>query len=139
LLDRYVSSSQIRLSDRQNGQGKSTLAKLITSDLKASKGTVTSHPSLRIGYFSQHIVESLNVASPPLAHFIEHFEALGETVTEQTARGFLGGLGLQGRTASHVPIGLLSGGQKVRLALALLLFKPPQLLFVLSSDLEKAS
>ena len=62
---------------------------------------------------------------------MEHFEALGETVTEQTARGFLGGLGLQGRTASHVPIGLLSGGQKVRLALALLLFKPPQLLFVL--------
>jgi ATP-binding cassette subfamily F protein 3 len=52
-------------------------------------------------------------------------------VTEQTARGFLGGLGLQGRTASHVPIGLLSGGQKVRLALALLLFKPPQLLSVL--------
>jgi ATP-binding cassette subfamily F protein 3 len=107
------------------------LAKLITSDLKPSSGTLTSHPSLRIGYFSQHIVESLKVASPPLAHFIEHFEDLGETISEQTARGFLGGLGLQGRTASHVPIGLLSGGQKVRLALALLLFKPPQLLFVL--------
>jgi len=136
LSDRYVSPCQTRVSNSQNGQGKSTLAKLITSDLKPSKGTVTSHPSLRIGYFSQHIVESLNVASPPLAHFMEHFEALGEIVTEQTARGFLGGLGLQGRTASHVPIGLLSGGQKVRLALALLLFKPPQLLFVRSSGLR---
>ena len=89
---------------------------------------MTTNPAMRIGYFSQHIVESLNVASPALAHFLEHFENLGETVSEQSARGFLGGLGLQGRTASHVPIGLLSGGQKVRLALALLLFRPPQLL-----------
>jgi ATP-binding cassette subfamily F protein 3 len=91
---------------------------------------MSTHPSLRIGYFSQHIVESLNVASPPLVHFLEHFEQLGEQLSEQTARVFLAGLGLQGRTASHVPIGLLSGGQKVRLALALLLFKPPQLLSV---------
>jgi ATPase subunit of ABC transporter with duplicated ATPase domains len=89
---------------------------------------MTTHPSLRIGYFSQHIVESLSTETPALAHFMDHFEALGEKVPEQIARGFLGGLGLQGRTASHVPIGLLSGGQKVRLALALLLFKPPQLL-----------
>jgi ATPase subunit of ABC transporter with duplicated ATPase domains len=89
---------------------------------------MTTHPSLRIGYFNQHIVESLNVASPALAHFMDHFEDLGEKVPEQIARGFLGGLGIQGRTASHVPIGLLSGGQKVRVALALLLFKPPQML-----------
>lgn len=59
---------------------------------------------------------------------MDHFEDLGEKVPEQIARRFLGGLGIQGRTASHVPIGLLSGGQKVRVALALLLFKPPQML-----------
>ena len=112
----------------KNGQGKSTLAKVITGDLRPSTGSMTTNPSPRIGYFSQHIVESLNVAEPPLAHFLQHFEDLGEVVSEQIARGFLGGLGLQGRTASHVPIGLLSGGQKVRLALALLLYKPPHLL-----------
>lgn len=59
---------------------------------------------------------------------MDHFEDLGDKIPEQIARGFLGGLGLQGRTASHVPIGMLSGGQKVRLALALLLYKQPQLL-----------
>lgn len=59
---------------------------------------------------------------------MDHFEDLGDKMTEQTARGFLGGLGLQGRTASHVPIGMLSGGQKVRLALAILLYKQPQML-----------
>lgn len=132
-----VSQDSIRTAPRrqyiladelQNGQGKSTLAKVITSDLKPTKGNITTHPSLRIGYFSQHIVESLNVAAPALEHFIDHFENLGETVSEQIARGFLGGLGIQGRTASHVPIGLLSGGQKVRVALALLLYRPPQML-----------
>lgn len=59
---------------------------------------------------------------------MRHFEEKGDKMTEQTARGFLGGLGLQGRTASHVPIGMLSGGQKVRLALALLLYTSPQML-----------
>ena len=91
---------------------------------------MTTHPSLRIGYFTQHIVETFDASEPALKYFMDHFEDLGDKILEQNARGFLGGLGLQGRTASHVPIGMLSGGQKVRLALALLLYKQPQLLSV---------
>lgn len=101
---------------------------MITGELKPTKGVITTHPSLRIGYFTQHIVESFDASESALSYFMQHFEDLSEKMTEQIARGFLGGLGLQGRTASHVPIGMLSGGQKVRLALAILLYKQPQML-----------
>ncbi|KAL8277263.1 hypothetical protein RQP46_010332 [Phenoliferia psychrophenolica] len=125
-----------------NGQGKSTLAKLILGQLLPTKGTITRHPSLKIGYFSQHSVEELSsgpavtpsspTAAPPtaLSHFLEHFEAKGEKVVEQDARACLGSFGLQGKIASDTPLVLLSGGQKVRLAFALLVFHPPPLLLL---------
>ncbi|KAJ7734035.1 P-loop containing nucleoside triphosphate hydrolase protein [Mycena maculata] len=122
-----------------NGQGKSTIAKLIMGTLKPTKGTITRHPLLKIGYFSQHSVEELS--SPPtraasdgpvtaLSYFMEHFEAKGETVVEQDARKCLGSFGLQGKIASDTPLSQLSGGQKVRLAIALIVFIPPPLLLL---------
>jgi ATP-binding cassette subfamily F protein 3 len=133
-----------------NGQGKSTLAKLILGTLSPTKGqwwrvalsfnghvlaliiiflqgTITRHPLLKIGYFSQHSVEdlslpiahlSLTAGSTPttaLSHFLEHFEAKGDKITEQEARPCLASFGLQGRVASDTPLAALSGGQKVPL------------------------
>ena len=107
-----------------NGQGKSTLAKLILGTLLPLKGTITRHPALKIGYFSQHSVEELSAgpsvtpssptAAPPtaLTYFMEHFA--GENVVEQDARACLGSFGLQGKVASDTPLVLLSGGQKVQ-------------------------
>lgn len=116
-----------------NGCGKSTLIKLITDTTKATKGTVTRHPRLRMGYYSQHAVEDLQA----LGHTEEELTALalltkdveGE-MGEGEMRGLLGSLGLPGRTASDIPLTKLSGGQLVRLALARLLWKSPQLLIL---------
>lgn len=116
-----------------NGQGKSTLAKLIMGDLKPTKGKITRHTSLQIGYFSQHMVEDITAAATAtgheddedhprtaLAYFLHHFEhKAGTKVPEQDARAFLGSLGLKGQLASHTPLALLSGGQKVSSALEL--------------------
>ncbi|KAJ7129275.1 P-loop containing nucleoside triphosphate hydrolase protein [Mycena epipterygia] len=122
-----------------NGQGKSTLAKLIMGILKPTKGNIIRHPLLKIGYFSQHSVEELSgpmtrsSSDGPvtaLSYFTEYFEAKGETVVEQDARKCLGSFGLQGKIASDTPLSQLSGGQKVRLAIALIVFIPPPLLLL---------
>ncbi|KAJ7831894.1 P-loop containing nucleoside triphosphate hydrolase protein [Mycena leptocephala] len=122
-----------------NGQGKSTIAKLIMGTLKPTKGNIVRHPLLKIGYFSQHSVEELSgslsrsTADRPvtaLSYFMEYFEARGDTVVEQDARKCLGSFGLQGKIASDTPLAQLSGGQKVRLAIALIVFIPPPLLLL---------
>ncbi|ODO05526.1 hypothetical protein I350_04577 [Cryptococcus amylolentus CBS 6273] len=116
----------------RNGQGKSTLAKLILGELQPTRGTVKRHPALKTGYFDQHTVESLptldNITS--LQIFLDRFKDSATPVTEQSARRILGGFGLGGRLASHTPLKLLSGGQKVRLALALLFHDPPNFLIL---------
>lgn len=120
----------------QNGQGKSTLAKLIMGELKPTTGNIVRHPTMRIGYFSQHSVEELTSTkaageqrdtTTALQHFMEHVTAAGETPSEQEARACLGSFGLPGKLASDTPIRVLSGGQKVRLALAEVVFLQPHL------------
>jgi ATPase subunit of ABC transporter with duplicated ATPase domains len=97
---------------------------------------------MRIGYFDQHVVESLSAHSrqTSLERLMEHCNASdasaqavlpGQAMTEAEARKFLGSMGLHGATAADLPIHALSGGQKVRLALALLTWRPPHLLYVL--------
>ncbi|GAA5882378.1 hypothetical protein JCM3774_004325 [Rhodotorula dairenensis] len=115
-----------------NGQGKSTLAKLIMGELAPTRGSIIRHPLLKIGYFSQHSVEDLSVAgnTTALAYFLEQFQARGMQVEEQAVRACLGSFGLGGRLASDVPLSQLSGGQKVRLAFALIVFHPPPLLLL---------
>ena len=130
----------IHLGDRvglvgANGTGKSTLVKLAVGEaaFAPTTGTVTRHPRLRIGYFSQHATEELEQLSSSdtgrsvtaLSHLME---IAGGDLQESKARALLGGMGLPGRLASEVPIADLSGGQRVRLALAKLMWSPPQLL-----------
>ncbi|KAJ7853880.1 P-loop containing nucleoside triphosphate hydrolase protein [Mycena leptocephala] len=112
---------------------------LIMGTLKPTKGNIVRHPLLKIGYFSQHSVEELSgslsrsTADRPvtaLSYFMEYFEARGDTVVEQDARKCLGSFGLQGKIASDTPLAQLSGGQKVRLAIALIVFIPPPLLLL---------
>jgi ATPase subunit of ABC transporter with duplicated ATPase domains len=116
-----------------NGSGKSTLVALIMGHLTPSKGSVTRHPRAKLGCFSQQSVEELtligaqNAESTALSHLME---VSGPNVTERDARVLLSSLGLQGQVVSDVPLRLLSGGQKVRLALAKLVRPPPQLLIL---------
>ena len=124
----------------RNGSGKSTLVSLAmagsdgtATSLKPTSGTVTKHTRARIGLYSQQSAEDLNaIASEKpemtsLSHLMEH---AGGELAEKEARALLSSVGLTGRTASDVPITLLSGGQKVRLALAKLLWNPPHLLIL---------
>ncbi|KAI9801026.1 MAG: hypothetical protein M1825_003560 [Sarcosagium campestre] len=113
-----------------NGSGKSTLVGIATGAITCSTGgggSVTRHPRAIVGHYSQHSVEALDevgTADPhvtSLAHLLAHSNSDGGTATgllEPEARKVLGALGLAGRVASDVPICALSGGQKVRLALA---------------------
>ena len=100
-----------------NGCGKSTMIKLITEIIKPTKGIISRHPRLRLGYYSQHSVEELPglVDSTTTALAMLATE-VGDELTESDIRGFLGSLGLSGRVVPDVPIGKLSGGQRVNAA-----------------------
>lgn len=75
------------------------------------------HPSLKIGYFTQHSVEELSNESlkttTALKYFLDHFDKLGDPIQDPEARACLGTLGLSGKVASDTPLAALSGGQKV--------------------------
>lgn len=123
-----------------NGSGKSTLVSLMIADLQKgpsshspSKGNVTRHARAKIGLYSQQAVEELqNIGSaePRLTALTHLLEFTNGNLSEQEARGLLSSLGLAGKVTSEVPINLLSGGQKVRLALAKVLWDPPHLLIL---------
>jgi ATP-binding cassette subfamily F protein 3 len=116
-----------------NGSGKSTLLKLFAADspLRPASGTVTHHPRLRLAIFTQHEVEALtalglaNTALTPLSHLLSTSSG---ALTEGEARTILSGLGLPSSVAADTPMSALSGGQMVRLALALKTWDSPHLL-----------
>ncbi|KAF8512269.1 P-loop containing nucleoside triphosphate hydrolase protein [Gautieria morchelliformis] len=110
-----------------NGAGKSTLIAHMLEGREPDgrrTGTITRHAQAQVGYFSQAAVEELQARGErePGATALSVLVGAG-ALTEQEARGVLGGLGLAGRTASDVPLAQLSGGQKVRLALAQVLWR----------------
>lgn len=99
----------------RNGEGKSTLLKLLIGTLKPARGTIEHHPRLKLGYFDQHSVEVLSdVRESSIEYFMTRLRVdYGIDVDEGTTRGFLGSFGIQGKKALN-PITSLSGGQKVR-------------------------
>jgi ATPase subunit of ABC transporter with duplicated ATPase domains len=114
-----------------NGAGKSTLIKLLVDESKPTTGTVTAHPRLKLGYYSQHAVEALQTmgtAEPTLTSLVLLTREVEGEYDENQLRGILGSLGLPGRIASDIPVAKLSGGQLVRLQLARLLWRQPHCL-----------
>lgn len=114
-----------------NGAGKSTLVKLLVDEEKPTKGTLATHPRLKLGYYSQAAVEHLQrlgLSEPGLTALALLMREVQGELDEGEVRGLLGSLGLPGRFASDVPICKLSGGQVVRCELARILWRCPHCL-----------
>ncbi|MBD3624883.1 MAG: ABC-F family ATP-binding cassette domain-containing protein, partial [Rhodobacteraceae bacterium] len=108
-----------------NGQGKSTLSKLIAGRLAATDGTVTTSSKLRIGYFAQHQVDELHLDETPLQHIRrERPEEAPAKLRARLARGGIGADIVETRVAK------LSGGQKARLSLILATLDAPHLVIL---------
>ena len=108
-----------------NGAGKSTLIKCLMGKLKPLSGEYYVNPALRIGYFDQHQMDSLDLDASPLLHI----QRLDAKATEQEIRNYLGRFGFMGDQA-FAKIEHFSGGEKSRLALALLIWQKPNLLLL---------
>ena len=106
-----------------NGNGKSTLAKLLAGELAPLAGEVIRAPKLRVGYFAQHQIEALRPEDSALQHLARRLPA----EREERLRTRLGGFGLT-QDKADLPAGVLSGGEKARLTFALISAAAPQLL-----------
>ena len=108
-----------------NGAGKSTFIKTIAGELQALHGDANFGKGLAIGYFAQHQLEMLRDDESPLWHLVR----IAPTVREQELRNFLGSFNFPGNMVTS-PIGPFSGGEKARLALALIVWQRPNLLLL---------
>jgi len=108
-----------------NGAGKSTLVKLMAGTLEPMAGERRPARDLRVGYFAQHQVDQLD----PRASAIQHLQALDRSASELGLRSYLGGFGFSG-DAAEMPVAPFSGGEKARLALALIVYRRPNLLLL---------
>ncbi|WP_415234010.1 ABC-F family ATP-binding cassette domain-containing protein [Pseudorhodobacter sp.] len=109
----------------RNGEGKSTLAKLLAGKLKPVAGKMTQSSKLRIGYFAQHQVDELFIDETPL----QHLQRMRPAEGQPRLRARLAGFGLLADQAETV-VGRLSGGQKARLSLLLATLEAPHLLIL---------
>jgi ATP-binding cassette subfamily F protein 3 len=109
----------------KNGEGKSTLSKLISGKLQVMGGRVTRASKLRIGYFAQHQLEELHADETP----IDHIRRLRPGETPAKLRARLGGFGI-GAEQAEMMAAKLSGGQKARLSLLLATLDAPHLLIL---------
>lgn len=108
-----------------NGAGKSTLIKCLAGELPARSGELVPAQGLKIGYFAQHQLEHLDANASALLHL----QRLAPEVREQQLRDFLGHFDFRGDKALE-PIAPFSGGEKARLALALIVWQKPNLLLL---------
>ncbi|KAI8071252.1 P-loop containing nucleoside triphosphate hydrolase protein [Gongronella butleri] len=107
-----------------NGSGKSTLLDLITGKLQPTKGTVRNHPLLRIGYFTQHVVDALDANLTP----VDLLRQKDPSLSEQDCFTHLGSVGM-GAYGTR-PVKHMSGGQRSRVVLAILTFDQPHVLIL---------
>lgn len=120
----------IRGSDRigvlgVNGAGKSTLVKTIAGAIPPIQGERKASRGLEIGYFAQHQLDMLDLESSPL----EHLARLAPDTREQELRNYLGGFGFGGNRVTD-KVQPMSGGEKARLALSLIVWQKPNLLLL---------
>jgi ATP-binding cassette, subfamily F, member 3 len=108
-----------------NGAGKSTMVKTLVGELATLGGERKAHKDLKIGYFAQHTVESLREGASPF----EHLQDKAPGVAAQVLRDFLGGWNFAGDRAFESVDGF-SGGERARLALALIAWDKPNLLLL---------
>jgi ATP-binding cassette subfamily F protein 3 len=109
----------------RNGEGKSTLSKLLSDKLQLIEGQVHKASKLRVGYFAQHQVDELHLDETP----IDHIRRLRPTETPARLRARLGGFGI-GAEQAETTVGQLSGGQKARLSLMLATLDAPHMLIL---------
>ncbi|WP_104069452.1 ABC-F family ATP-binding cassette domain-containing protein [Albidovulum inexpectatum] len=109
----------------RNGEGKSTLSKLLAGRLEPMAGRITRSPKLRIGYFAQHQVDELRLEETPL----DHVRRARPDEAPSRLRARLAGFGL-GADQAETPVARLSGGQKARLSLLLATLDAPHLLIL---------
>jgi ATP-binding cassette subfamily F protein 3 len=116
-----------------NGQGKSTLVKTIARTMKPLAGSVTEGKGLNIGYFAQQELDVLRPAENPLEHMIRLAKELGPDLKqpsrEQDLRSYLGTFNFTGDMVKQA-VGTMSGGEKARLVLAMIVWQRPNLLLL---------
>jgi ATP-binding cassette subfamily F protein 3 len=108
-----------------NGAGKSTLISSLTGDIKLISGAKVYGENVKIGYFAQHQLEVLDLQASPLLHL----QRISPKATDQEIRNFLGGFDFHNDKALD-PIKDFSGGEKARLALAIIVWQKPNLLLL---------
>ncbi|MDS1141321.1 ATP-binding cassette domain-containing protein [Pusillimonas sp. SM2304] len=108
-----------------NGAGKSTLIKTLAEELPVLAGERRASKGLEIGYFAQHQLDMLDPEATPLQHLLR----LAPQTREQELRNYLGGFGFSGDTVTS-KIAPMSGGEKARLALSLIVWQKPNLLLL---------
>ncbi|WP_427912217.1 ABC-F family ATP-binding cassette domain-containing protein [Ramlibacter sp. MMS24-I3-19] len=112
-----------------NGQGKSTLVKTIAREIAPLAGTITEGKGLHIGYFAQQELDVLSPDSNPLEHMVRLARDVGPQGREQELRNFLGSFNFSGDMVGQA-VGTMSGGEKARLVLAMIVWQRPNLLLL---------
>jgi len=112
-----------------NGQGKSTFVKTIAGALAPLAGSIVAGKGLVIGYFAQQELDVLSPADGPLMHMVRLARDVGPAAREQELRDFLGSFRFTGEMVQQA-VGTLSGGEKARLVLAMLVWQRPNLLLL---------
>jgi ATP-binding cassette subfamily F protein 3 len=128
-IDRSVLAGQRIGILGANGQGKSTVVKTVAGDLAPLAGEIVEGKGLKIGYFAQQELDVLSPADGPLMHMVRLARDVGPAAREQELRDFLGSFRFTGEMAAQ-PVGTLSGGEKARLVLAMLVWQRPNLLLL---------